>query len=612
MRYVMKRVSWILILWLVLQGMDCFVFGGGEPLGPDSVMFQAFYKDVPEGGVWYDTIRGEAGDLKAAGFTHFWFPPPTKGASGGYSMGYDLYDNYDLGNYDQKGTVETRFGSLAELQAAAAACENVILDLVANHMMGAEKQSRDPVDGNWYWQGFEYVHDRFWKSAMDFHPGHPDGGDLPEGGDYILGEDVCHNSQYMVDGQLEWARWMKETVGNVSGFRLDAAKHFSWNMSKALGGVADCIGEFWDGKDRISQWTGYTGNYAYDFPLYYALQDNAAELDGAGLGSRGITFVANHDTDDVWQKYRAYGFIMYITPIPCVFWHDWFNGDLQPAIRRALSARKRYDFKGTRTVYKNNDLIMFANNGGVYGCFNSNPFDAYGTIQASPHTRYTAIAWGPGDKPRDVRSDGFGNVTLNAPAGGYCYWIRSSEHYRSAYLTVHVPGDNEGVFGNRWYFGPSNEMELVSDYTWRWVRNVGGAASIEYKFAMDGSWDANRGLGQTSGSSLPQENRDLAGFGANIGADLPGGICVWQYREDRETSRLFTVDFDHDGEVDVADLAIVARYWEKTDCAGSAWCGGTDLNKDGSVGTDDLAEFIGYWLFGDGGISPARAIATDD
>ena len=88
-------------------------------------------------------------------------------------MGYDLYDNYDLGNYYQKGTTETRFGSLSELQDAAAACENVLLDLVANHMTGAGSQCQDAGDGQWYWQNFDYPHNTFEKGCEHFHPGEP-------------------------------------------------------------------------------------------------------------------------------------------------------------------------------------------------------------------------------------------------------------------------------------------------------------------------------------------------------------------------------------------------------------------------------------------------------
>ena len=593
----MRRVRPVIVvlLFLIWSGS---ARGGGEPLGGESVIFQAFYWDVPAGGTWYDTIREQAGELKDAGFTHFWFPPPTKGAGGGYSMGYDLYDNYDLGNYDQKGTVETRFGSLAELQAAAEACGNVLLDLVANHMVGAEKQSQDPADGNWYWQGFEYVHGRFGKSAMDFHPGHPDNGDLPEGGDYILGEDVCHNSSYMFDGQLDWSRWIKGEVGNVSGFRLDAAKHFSWNMSQAFGGVGDCIGEFWDSRDRIWEWTSHTGNYAYDFPLYYSLQENAAALEGAGLMSdKGISFVANHDTDRVGQKFRAYGFILYITPVPCVFWSDWFNEHLQEGIGRALKARAAYDFDGTRTVYKATDYIIFNNNSDTYGCFNSWWDESRATVRAEAATLYTAVAWGPGEKPTDVRSDGEGYVTFSAPGGGYSYWRRAEGSYRSAYTNVYVPGDNADVFGTWWYFGEANRMSLVDDYTWRWVGNSDEATSVEYKFAMDGSWDVNRGLGNTSGSTLPQKNSGLVQGGGNMSVDLAAGICVWEYREDSETSRIFTVDFNGDGSVDIADVAVIGKYWLNESCGGNDWCGGTDVNMSGSVGAGDLAEFVEYWLF---------------
>lgn len=34
-----------------------------------------------------------------------------KGAGGGYSVGYDPYDLFDLGEFDQKGTVPTKYGT---------------------------------------------------------------------------------------------------------------------------------------------------------------------------------------------------------------------------------------------------------------------------------------------------------------------------------------------------------------------------------------------------------------------------------------------------------------------------------------------------------------------
>jgi hypothetical protein len=53
-------------------------------------------------------------ELAEAGYSSLWIPPPTKG-SGGLSVGYDLFDPFDLGGRSQRGTVTTRYGTEAEL-----------------------------------------------------------------------------------------------------------------------------------------------------------------------------------------------------------------------------------------------------------------------------------------------------------------------------------------------------------------------------------------------------------------------------------------------------------------------------------------------------------------
>ena len=562
-------------------------------------MFQAFYWDVPAGGTWYDTITAAAPGLKEAGFTHFWFPPPTKGMSGAYSMGYDLYDNYDLGQYNQKGTVETRFGSLAELQAAAAACENVLLDLVANHMMGGDLQV-DPADGQSYWQKFQYVHGTFPKDPSCFHPNLPDGCDLCNGNDDLMGEDVCHNSAYMFDGQLQWSQWIKDTVGNVSGFRLDAVKHYSRDISKAFGTVGDCMGEYWDSVDNIVNWMNYTDNYAVDYPLYYTLKDgNAADLDGAGLHhSKSVSFVANHDSDGVSHKYKAYGYILYMDSIPCVFWKDWFDPALQSEIYRALQARRQYDFSGAQNMLKRTDLVIFKNNAPVYGCFSHNPDVTGGWVQAAPGAVYTAIAWGPGSKPADAISDASGNVYLTAPAYGYCYWHSDSANtgYTTNYGSVYVPGDNAQVFGSGWGFTTANKMTLVGDYTWQWVADCSAATQAEYKFAMNGAWTVNRGLGSSSGFPIPQATTDLQQYGANVPIQLPEGLSVWEYHEDTDTSRVYTVDFNHDHKIDLSDFARMMIYWLNETCADPDWCAAVDTDRNGWVDFNDLRVLFEFWM----------------
>ena len=53
-------------------------------------------------------------EIAEAGYTSMWLPPPTK-ASGGLSVGYDLWDPFDLGSKDQRNTVRTRYGTESEL-----------------------------------------------------------------------------------------------------------------------------------------------------------------------------------------------------------------------------------------------------------------------------------------------------------------------------------------------------------------------------------------------------------------------------------------------------------------------------------------------------------------
>jgi Glycosidases len=62
---------------------------------------------------WREITR-KMPELAEAGYSSLWLPPPTK-ASGGLSVGYDLWDPFDLGGKDQRNTVRTRYGTEAEL-----------------------------------------------------------------------------------------------------------------------------------------------------------------------------------------------------------------------------------------------------------------------------------------------------------------------------------------------------------------------------------------------------------------------------------------------------------------------------------------------------------------
>jgi hypothetical protein len=62
---------------------------------------------------WAEITR-KVPELAEAGYSSLWLPPPTKG-SGGLSVGYDLWDPFDLGSKNQRNTIPTRYGNEAEL-----------------------------------------------------------------------------------------------------------------------------------------------------------------------------------------------------------------------------------------------------------------------------------------------------------------------------------------------------------------------------------------------------------------------------------------------------------------------------------------------------------------
>ena len=53
-------------------------------------------------------------EIAEAGYESLWIPPPTK-AGGAFSVGYDLFDRFDLGSKDQRGSLRTRYGTEREL-----------------------------------------------------------------------------------------------------------------------------------------------------------------------------------------------------------------------------------------------------------------------------------------------------------------------------------------------------------------------------------------------------------------------------------------------------------------------------------------------------------------
>jgi glycosidase len=84
----------------------------------------------------YDELITKMPEIAEAGYTSLWLPPPAKGGSV-FSVGYDLFDPFDLGDKDQQGTVRTRYGTKAQLLRAVEMAHRfglrVYFDNIMNH-----------------------------------------------------------------------------------------------------------------------------------------------------------------------------------------------------------------------------------------------------------------------------------------------------------------------------------------------------------------------------------------------------------------------------------------------------------------------------------------------
>jgi alpha-amylase len=421
------------------------------------VMLQAFYWDCPrlEGREfqWWNTIRAEVPTLANVGFTSLWLPPVHKaGNIGGPSMGYDPYDYYDLGDYDQKGSIPTWFGTKNDLLSLIAEAHqhrlSVIADVVFNHNSGADAQEVNPITGESRWTLFRPKSGRFPRNWDCFHPS------LYEASDQmIFGElpDLAHRNPYVYAEILKLGRWLIEDIG-FDGFRYDFVKGYGANTITALQeyrymrdghpfspyGVA----EFWDSASAIENWVNLV-NFsnvnpvdAFDFPLREMLK---ALCDEQGFSLRRmatwdtvlqkqtqsvVTFVENHDLRDegrpiVNDKLLAYSYILTHEGYPCVFWQDYFNYNLALAgtpngIAALVHAHEKYASGETRTLYLDDDLYIMQRGGYadqpglIYVLNNSgNSWRGDWVTTKWPNATWQPVAW----CGRDDRSQPVGQVT---------------------------------------------------------------------------------------------------------------------------------------------------------------------------------------------------------
>jgi len=328
-------------------------------MNTNETMMQYFEWYLPNDGFWWKRCSAKAENLRDLGITQVWLPPAYKGTCQ-EDVGYGVYDLYDLGEFDQKGTVRTKYGTKDEYLEAIRAFHDagiqVFADIVLNHRMGGDATEEvtavadSPENRNQQVAGerkvqvwsrftfpgrhgkysrFTWNHTHFTGTDWDeksrasdvifrFTGKHWDPDVDPEKGnfDYLMGMNVDMDNPEVVAEMQRWLKWYIRETG-VDGLRLDAVKHISFPFYRALlseirtsmGRAFPAVGEYWSGDvERLQYYLHMVDDEMslFDVALHYNFFNVARGNMALGhvfdntlvqrRPDRAVTFVDNHDT----------------------------------------------------------------------------------------------------------------------------------------------------------------------------------------------------------------------------------------------------------------------------------------------------------------------------
>lgn len=337
----------------------------------NKTMMQYFEWYLPDNGFLWKRCGKQAEALREDGINMLWLPPAYKGAAGNRSVGYDVYDTYDLGEFDQKGSVATKYGTKDEYIEAVKELQKqgieVLADVVLNHMMGADgtedvMAQEDASDNRELqiseehniraWTKFEFSGRAGKYSDFCWNASHFSGTDWDDAAgrngifkfagknwnretdtenvnyDYLMGADLDTDNPETVSAVTAWGKWYLDTV-HMDGFRLDAVKHISFdfyrewlkNMREHVGRDAFAVGEYWSPEiARLTHYLDVTENSLslFDVPLHFefakAANSNgqynmAAIFENTLVGTRPENAVTFVDNHDTQPGQALYSFI---------------------------------------------------------------------------------------------------------------------------------------------------------------------------------------------------------------------------------------------------------------------------------------------------------------
>ncbi len=439
------------------------------------VMMQTFHWDCPREDKkefqWWNYIRDNIPSLAKVGFTSLWLPPIHKAANlFGPSMGYDPYDFYDLGEFDQKGSIPTWFGTRPELESLIESAHkhqlSLIADIIINHNSGADAQEVNPITGQSRWTLFNPKSGKFPRNWESFHPSMYESWDEMAFGDM---PDLSHRNPYVYAELLKFTRWLVEEIG-FDGFRYDFVKGYGANTITAIQEyrymragnpfIPYGVAEFWDSASNTLHWVN-EANFsnsnpvdAFDFPLRELLKSMCDQyrfslknlVNGESIlrvqPQSTVTFVENHDLRDAGRpitndKLLAYSYILTHEGYPCIFWKDYFNYNLAlkdspNGIDALVQAHETHAAGPTEILYLDDNLYIMQRSGagnqpGLIYVLNNNGDDWQGQWVSTKWTNasFRPVAWwGKIDisRPADQSTGPDGRGQFFAPARGYAVY----------------------------------------------------------------------------------------------------------------------------------------------------------------------------------------------
>ena len=527
----------------------------------------------PKSPWFYDWLAGLCKELRQAGFSAIQLPPVGKaqGGAGAGCDGYGVFDPRDIGNKNQQGSVNTRYGSAESLRRligiAHAVGMDVYLDIVLHQLMGENGGAGVfrylGADGKTL-NGRGAMNPGCFRGDTDNNdpvpPFRPEDAVPVPSDDYPFGREKvyqnCVPPGYTTQDALDYGNWIFTTT-DADGMRYDDTKgawapFVSQFMRSGVMAGKFAYSEYFDGDPANLNWWATSApmnsrSLVEDFSLHFALQSACNGGSATALSNPGYvawnsflacTFVENPDTDTtageaiISNKGLAYAYLLSAAGYPFVYAKDYFPSSvlpgaygLKPLIDNLIWIHENLAQGDAVNRYIDNSVVVL-NRTGSPGLLTAINFD---TLNARTIT--CATAFGANVQLQDytgrhpnIWTDGNGSATFTIPSNAYgrgeSFLCFSRTGYGQAFAII--PRNTTQTF-----YG-ADDLDIPA------IRPGGSVnvskiycevnTTIEMSFHADAAGNYSVAVTDPAGKSVTVK---VAGAGATFKASAPAGTRGW-------------------------------------------------------------------------------------